>query len=367
MEKQNDHKNTDKRSELKHKAVITNFDLLNLVEQGGCSAKIPARELQSALADLRKISNPNVLIDIETHDDAGIYKIRDDYALVQTTDFFPPVCSDPYDFGQISAANALSDVYAMGGEVLSALNIILFPAQLPLHILREILAGAQDKVVEAGGVIIGGHTIANNIPVCGLAVTGWVHPGKIITNSGAKPGDLLVLTKQVGTGVIISAKKNELADENTYQAAIKTMKHLNKSGADVMKAYSIKGATDITGFGILGHGLKMAQASNVSLKIHAGKVPVMNQVLDLIEMGCIPGAAFRNLEFAESECSFDPDVDYNHKMLLCDAQTSGGILMCVPEVKAEKVMGQLKDSGYPYAEIIGEVVQKSGKFIYTEK
>ncbi|HRZ20855.1 MAG TPA: selenide, water dikinase SelD [Bacteroidales bacterium] len=199
-------------------------DLLKLVDQGGCSAKLSASELGKALADLPKITNQNVLVDIESHDDAGVYKIREDYALVQTTDFFPPVCSDPYDFGQVAAANALSDVYAMGGEVLTALNIVLFPTTLPLKILKEILRGTQDKVAEAGGVIVGGHTIANEVPVCGLSVTGWVHPDKIITNTGAKSGDVLILTKQIGTGVIISAKRNDLADAATYRAALDSMK-----------------------------------------------------------------------------------------------------------------------------------------------
>jgi selenide,water dikinase len=340
-------------------------DLLSLVEQGGCSAKLSATELAKVLADLPKVTNANVLVDIETHDDAGVYKIRDDYALVQTTDFFPPVCSDPYDFGQISAANALSDVYAMGGQVITALNIVLFPASLPLEILKEILRGAQDKVTEAGGVIIGGHTIANDVPVCGLSVTGWVHPEKIISNTGARPGDVLILTKQIGTGVIISAKRNDLADEEIYQAAIKTMKHLNKGAAEVMQKHGIKGATDITGFGLLGHALKLAQGSNVSTRINSKAVPVMNKVLDLIEMGCIPGAAFRNLEFAEKDCHFDHALDYNHKMLMADAQTSGGMMISVPPDNADQLLADLKMAGYPYSAVIGEVVEKKEKAIYV--
>lgn len=341
------------------------LNLLSLTDQGGCSAKLSATELAKALADLPKTQHENVLVDIETHDDAGVYKIREDYALVQTTDFFPPVCSDPYDFGEIAAANALSDVYAMGGEVLTALNIILFPANLPLTTLKEILRGSQDKVAEAGGVIIGGHTIANDVPVCGLSVTGWVHPDRIVTNAGAKPGDLLILTKPVGTGVIISAKRNDLADEETYQAALDSMKHLNRNAAEVMRHYDIKGATDITGFGLLGHALKLAQASGVSMKLEAAKVPMLNEVLSLIELGCIPGAAFRNLEYAEPDCYFDPTLDYNHKMLLCDAQTSGGMLICVTENKAEAMIADLKKAGYPHSTLIGQVETKSAKSIYV--
>jgi selenide,water dikinase len=338
--------------------------LLSLVDQGGCSAKLSASELAKALADLPKITDQNVLVDIESHDDAGVYKIREDYALVQTTDFFPPVCSDPYDFGQIAAANALSDVYAMGGEVLTALNIVLFPTTLPLEILKEILRGAQDKVAEAGGVIVGGHTIANDVPVCGLSVTGWVHPDKITTNTGAKPGNVLILTKQIGTGVIISAKRNDLADPDTYQAALKTMKHLNKNAAEVMRKHGIKGATDITGFGLLGHALKMAQGSGVSMRIDSAKVPVMDKVLELIEMGCIPGAAFRNLEFAEKDIQFDPSLDYNHKMLVADAQTSGGMLISVPKEKANQMLTDLVNAGFPFAAVIGTVDEKMEKSVY---
>jgi len=166
------------------------------------------------------MKHKNLLVDIDTHDDAGVYKINDDYALVQTTDFFPPVCSDPYDFGQIAAVNALSDIYAMGGQVLTALNIVLFPSSLSLTILKEILRGGQDKVSEAGGILLGGHTITNDIPTYGLAVTGWVHPDKIITNANAKVGDVLILTKPIGTGVIISAKKNDLVSDDSYLAAV---------------------------------------------------------------------------------------------------------------------------------------------------
>jgi selenide,water dikinase len=346
------------------KTPNSTFDLLSLVDQGGCSAKLSAKDLAKALADLPKITDQNVLVDIESHDDAGVYKIREDYALVQTTDFFPPVCSDPYDFGQIAAANALSDVYAMGGEVLTALNIILFPATLPLEILKEILRGAQDKVAEAGGVIVGGHTIANDVPVCGLAVTGWVHPDKITTNTGAKPGDVLILTKQIGTGVIISAKRNDLADPETYQTAIDSMKLLNKNAAEVMRKFNIKGATDITGFGLLGHALKMAQGSNVSMKINSTKVPVMDKVLELIEMGCIPGAAFRNLEFAEKDIHFDPTLDYNHKMLVADAQTSGGMLISAPKEKADQILADIVKAGYPFAAVIGAISEKMEKSVY---
>lgn len=343
-----------------------NFDLLKLVDQGGCSAKLPAAELAKALADLPRVTDANLLVDIETHDDAGVYKISNDLALVQTTDFFPPVCSDPYDFGQISAANSLSDVYAMGGKVLTALNLVLFPANVPMTILKEILRGGHDKVTEAGGIIVGGHTIEDDIPKYGLAVTGTVHPDKVITNAGAKPGDMLILTKPLGTGAIISARKIDLAEEETYQKAIDTMKLLNDKGAEIMNKYPVKCATDITGFGLLGHALKMAQGSDVSIQINAESVPVIEKVMDLIDLGVIPGAAFRNLEFAGDNCSFDKSVSYNHKMLLMDAQTSGGLLICAPADKAGEMVEELRSSKYPEAAIVGEVIEKSDSAILVK-
>lgn len=337
------------------------IDLLKLVDQGGCSAKLSAEELNKALMNLPKISNDNLLVDIETHDDAGVYKIRDDYALILTTDFFPPVCSDANDFGQIAAANALSDVYAMGGQVLTALNLMMFPANLPMDVLKEILLGGHEKINEAGGVIAGGHTIADDIPKYGLAVTGWVHPDDIITNSAAKPGDILILTKPLGTGVSISGKKVDLAQKETYDEAIENMKLLNKNAAEIMVRYGVKCATDITGFGLLGHAAKMAGASDVTFSIDSGKVPSIQGVPELIEMGCIPGAAFRNLDFVEVMCSFDNNIGYNTKMLLVDAQTSGGLLICAPAGSEEEMITDLHNAGYPQTSIIGQVLTNSNK------
>lgn len=336
------------------------FDLLSTVEQGGCSAKLPASELNKVLMDLPLMEDDKLVVDINTHDDAGVYLIRDDYALIQTTDFFPPVCSDAYDFGQIAAANALSDVYAMGGQVLTALNLMMFPAELPLDILKEILLGGQDKVLESGGVIAGGHTIADPIPKYGLAVTGWVHPDKLTTNAGAQAGDVLILTKPIGTGVITSARRIDLCDEATYQASVNNMKLLNREASVIMNEFGVRCATDITGFGLLGHMLKLATASGVSISVNASAVPSLPKVMDLIELGCIPGAAFRNLEYIEESCNFDSGIDYNTKMFLVDAQTSGGILMCVKEEDAEKVLEKLASSVYPHSSIVGKVYPKEG-------
>lgn len=337
------------------------IDLLNYVSQGGCSAKLPALELNQALSDLPRISHKNLLVSIDTHDDAGVYKISEEIALVQTTDFFPPVCSDPYEYGQIAAANALSDVFAMGGTVLTALNLLMFPAHLPMEVLKEILRGGQDKVSEAGGIIVGGHTIADETPKYGLAVTGQVHPKKIITNSNAQPGDQLILTKAIGTGTLIAARKNDLITKNEFQPALESMKQLNGKAALIMQKYGVKSATDITGFGLMGHILKMAKGSGVSAVIHATKVPRLPLASDMIELGCIPGASFRNLEYVESDCLFAHDLSYNDKMLMADAQSSGGILMAVLPQFVPQIIEDLKNMGYTQTSIIGEMTENKGK------
>ena len=315
-------------------------DLLEMVEYGGCSAKISPKQLEEILKYLPLPKDPNILVDIDTHDDAGVYRVNDDLALVFTTDFFPPVCSDPYEFGQIAAANSISDVYAMGGDPVLALNIMMFPAsKLPMEAYAEIMKGGFDKATEAGVRIIGGHTIDDSPPKYGLAVIGYVHPDKIITNAGAKPGDSLILTKPVGTGIIMAGQRLGMASDNDVSEAKRLMKQLNKTGAEVMKKYDIKGATDITGFGLAGHALKMAKASNVSITLNMKKVPLIGNTYRLIDDGCIPGASFRNLEYAEEpDISFSTDLDYNLKMIAFDAQTSGGLLMCVHHDKVDQVL-----------------------------
>ena len=223
--------------------------------------------------------HPNLLVGINTFDDAGVYKITDEIALIQTTDFFPPVCSDPHEFGQIAAANSLSDVYAMGGKPITALNLMMFPEeQIPLDVYTEILKGGNDKVVESGAVIIGGHTINDYPPKYGLAVTGIVHPEKIITNSNAEVGDVLILTKPIGSGIIVAGQKLDEVSQDDYRNALENMKLLNKEASEVMQKYNVKAATDITGFSFLGHALKMAQASDVSFSIRSKKIPLLSDI-----------------------------------------------------------------------------------------
>jgi selenide, water dikinase len=343
------------------------FDLLQMVESGGCSAKIPPKQLEEILKFLPLPYDPNILVDITTHDDAGVYRLSDEMAIVLTTDFFPPVCSDPYEFGQIAAANSISDVYAMGGNPVLALNIMMFPAsKLPMEVYAEIIKGGFDKATEAGVRIIGGHTINDDSPKYGLAVTGFVHPQRIITNAGARPGDRLILTKPLGTGIILAAQRLGMASVQDISEALRQMKLLNKSAAEVMVMNDVKGATDITGFGLLGHVLKMAQAGRVSMHINMKSVPLIGSAYKLVDDGCIPGASFRNLDYVEKNVFSAGDLDYNLKMIACDAQTSGGLLICVKESIAEKVINEFKSAGVERAAIIGFVSDFTGKLIHLE-
>lgn len=337
-------------------------------DQGGCSAKIPPGQLEEILRHLPISVDPKILVNIDTQDDAGVYMINDELALIFTTDFFPPVCSDPYEFGQIAATNSISDIYAMGGTPLLALNIMMFPAsKLPIDSYSEILKGGFDKASEAGVKIIGGHTIDDPVPKYGLAVVGFVHPEKVIVNSGAKPGDILILTKPVGTGIIMAGHRLQLASDEDLGETKKYMKQLNNTGAGIMRKYGIRGATDITGFGLAGHALKMARASKVSIRINMSNVPLIGKTLDLVDDGCIPGTCFTNLEYADKDLITSPDLDYNLKMIAFDAQTSGGLLMCAPEDLAEKIVADLIDEGLVYSSIIGEVSVYNEKLLHLAK
>jgi selenide,water dikinase len=341
------------------------IDLLQMVESGGCSAKISPKQLEEILKYLPLPVDPNILVDIDTHDDAGVYRVNNDLALVLTTDFFPPVCSDPYEFGQIAAANSISDVYAMGGDPVLALNIMMFPAaKLPMEAYAEIMKGGYDKATEAGVRIIGGHTIDDFPPKYGLAVVGYVNPAKIITNSGAKSGDNLILTKPVGTGIIMAGQRLGMAKEEDIFEAKRLMKLLNKSGAEVMKKCNIKGATDITGFGLAGHAYKMAKASHVSITLNMGKVAMIGSTYKLLDEGCIPGASFRNLEFVDEHMSCSSQLDYNLKMAAFDAQTSGGLLMSVAPEKTDAVLADLHKAGLESACIIGSVNEKEERYLH---
>lgn len=345
---------------------MKSYDLLSTVEYGGCSAKLPAAELSRALQGLPATPHPDLLVGTETHDDAGVFRINDELALIQTTDFFTPVCSDPFEFGQIAAANAMSDVYAMGGEVLTALNIAAFPANVPLEVLHEILQGGIEKVKEAGGVVVGGHTIVDDVPKYGLAVTGTVHPDRIITNAAASPGDLLILTKPLGAGIVMAGHRIGEVTPEDYMAVLESMKQLNRKAVPVMHKYGVKCATDITGFGLAGHTMKMAQASDVTIELFSQKIPAFSGAERLLLLGCIPGACFRNLDFVEQHSSFSKDLKYESKMLLMDAQTSGGLLICSRENVAVEMVQELVDAGFPHTAIVGHVLSATDFLIMAQ-
>ncbi|MGL5318384.1 MAG: selenide, water dikinase SelD [Bacteroidales bacterium] len=342
------------------------FDLLTTVEYGGCSAKLSPKELSNLLQDIPILKDNRILVDIETHDDAGVFLINDSTALIVTTDFFPPVCSRAEDFGEIAAANSLSDVYAMGGTPLLTLNLTMFPSkEIPLEVLKEILLGGQSKINEAGAFTMGGHTIDDYPPKYGLAVVGTVHPDHLITNSGLREGQKLILTKPLGMGVIIAARRMGMASDAAYEAALTQMKLLNKKGAELMQKYHVTGATDVTGFGLAGHLFKMALASGVTAQVYAEQLPLLPEVRELLEEGCIPGGAFRNLDYAQEYVHFAAGVPMELKMAACDPQTSGGLLMGVDADLADALLEELHQSGlHPDAAIIGEILPQRNKSLY---
>lgn len=343
------------------------FDLLTTVETGGCSAKIPPRQLEELLKDFPLPADPRILVDISTHDDAGVYKINEETALVITTDFFPPMVSDGYEFGLIAATNSISDVYAMGGKPLVALNIMMFPSsRIPMEVYRDILRGGSDKAGEAGVSIIGGHTIDDFPPKYGLAVIGTVHPGRVITNAGVKEGDELILTKPVGTGIILAGHRMKMTTAGQLDAAVSTMKQLNARGTELMQKYGVRGATDITGFGLAGHALKMARGSGVTVVLDMKSVPLLEGAYRLADQGCIPGAAFRNLDYTGDETYNATDLDYNLRMIAHDAQTSGGLLMAVAPERSGELLKELHESCHPEAAVIGRAVKREAAALVLE-
>ncbi len=290
-----------------------------------------------------------------TADDAGVYRIAPDLALVQTVDIFTPIVDDPYWFGAIAAANALSDVYAMGGTPRLALNFAGFPsAKLSLDILGEILRGGGEKCAEAGVTVIGGHTIDDPEPKFGLAVTGFVHPDRVVTNATARPGDRLVLTKPLGMGVITTGIKQERTSRATIDEAIRIMATLNRAAAQAMTAIGVSAATDITGFGLLGHLHEMTRAAKVSAHLRLRDVPILEEAWALARERVIPGGTHRNRVALEGVVAWE-GIDEDGQVLLCDAQTSGGLLMAVPEGRVDRMLGALRTEGVPVAAVVGEI------------
>ncbi len=345
--------------------MISDVKLTSLSKTAGCAAKIGPKTLASILGKLPKFENENLLVGIDTNDDGAVYRINDDVAIISTLDFFTPVVDDPFIFGQIAACNALSDIYAMGGEPILALNIVAFSNCLDPEILGEILKGGALKVKEAGAVLAGGHSIQDDEPKYGLSVNGIVHPDKIFTNSTAKAGDKLILTKPVGVGIVNTAIKADMAKESSVKEAIYSMTSLNKRAKDVFLKHNINACTDVTGFGVLGHGLEMAKGSDVSIRIHPDKISYITGAMDLADMGIVPEGAYRNREFVTEDVDLGGTKEV-YIDLLCDPQTSGGLLASVPGDNVESVHSELKNAGVETEiSIIGEVEEKGDKFIYV--
>lgn len=300
-------------------------------------------------------------------DDAGVYRITDDLAMIQTVDFFTPIVDDPYQFGQIAAANALSDIYAMGGVPKTAMNLVAFPLKtMDIAVLRRILEGGINKMREAGVVLVGGHSIEDNELKYGLSVTGFVHPDRVLTKKNIRPGDLMILTKPLGTGIINTAVKAGIADAKTVETVTRIMAALNRDAAEVMAEYPVHACTDITGFGLLGHIAEMVQDSGFGVKIFADKVPLIPETLSYAAMGLIPAGAYRNREFREAMTEFSPNVDRLIQHILFDPQTSGGLLICVEKGKSNDLLAQLRKRGMEASAIIGEVIgEPVGKIIIT--
>lgn len=342
------------------------YDLLKSGAEGGCSAKIPAGALADLLKGIEMLSHQNVIVNGSTHDDAGVYRLNETTALVVTTDFFPPICSDPYEFGQIAATNSLSDVYAMGGKPLLVLNLNMFPSkELPLEVLSEILRGGQSTINQSGALTMGGHTIDDQTVKYGLAIVGTVDPNRVISNAQAKSGDVLILTKPLGTGVMVAAQRMGMADPAHYRAAIEGMKTLNDLAAELMQQFDVRSATDITGFGLLGHARSMALASGVTFEIHYSALPILGGAMDLLCDGCVPSTVFKNLDFTKSETLFDQSLTFEERAIAADAQTSGGMLLSIEPQKADAILEKLKVK-YPSSAIVGQVIDRQSEaIIYT--
>jgi selenide,water dikinase len=345
--------------------------LTELSSCAGCAAKLSQTLLRDVLERLPEVDgrrrDPNVLVGSDTFDDAGVYRLTREIALVQTVDFFTPIVDDPFDFGQIAATNALSDVYAMGGRPITALNLLGVPAdKVSPDAIAAILRGGAEKVAEVGCNLIGGHTIRVPEPIYGLSVTGVVHPGRVLTNAKARAGDVLVLTKPLGTGIATTAIKGRLASKHLAVKVSEVMKQLNTAGATLGERRLVQTATDVTGFGLMGHLGNIVRASGVGAEILAGDVPIIApEILDLIGRDCIPGGTRSNLAAAES--MFDwTDTTPPLRVLMCDAQTSGGLLLCVAPRRLEAVLGVLKEHRTLASAVIGRITRRAAGHIVVK-
>ena len=312
-------------------------------------------DLVKVLSKIQMPTHRDLLVGSETGDDAAVYQLNEHTALILTVDFFAPITDDPFEFGTIAAANSLSDVYAMGGKPLLAMNVVGFPADLVHDMLADVLKGGYAKAAEADCLIVGGHTIDDPEPKYGLSVVGIVEPGKQITNAGAKPGDALVLTKPIGTGIITTGCKQGKSPPEVLRVAVETMATLNRAAADAMVKVGVNACTDITGFGLMGHLRSMIKGSKVSAKIHFGEVPVLPGTWDLLQQGIVPGGTLRNLQSVADSVHWHQDLTEEQRLLMCDAQTSGGLLISVPQDRLQSLMSELDVSGVPIKAVVGEI------------
>ncbi len=345
----------------------TEVKLTKLASCAGCGAKVGAGTLATLLEDFKTRTDPNRIVGFDKSDDASVYILDEHRALVQTTDFFPPIVDDPYLFGQIAAANAISDVYAMGGEPKLALNVMCLSDAMDQATVQQILRGGYDKAYEAGVIITGGHTISGAEPIYGLAVSGFVDPHKVLMNSGACAGDKLILTKPLGVGVLTTAAKADpdLVEPELLKKVYAQMATLNKYARDVMVQYHVHGCTDVTGFALLGHSYEMAQGSGMTVHIKADKVPYHHEALELADMGFIPAGAYRNRQYAEAGVLVRGDVPRALQDLFYDPQTSGGLLFALPKEEAEDCLKKIREV-CPAAAIIGCVTEKQEADIILE-
>ena len=318
--------------------------------------------MAQVLRQLNIPENPNLIVGSATGDDAAVYKMSESQALVVTVDFFPPIVDDPWFYGAISAANSISDIYAMGGKPFLALNIACFPSDLPIEILSEIQKGGQEKAAEAGVIIVGGHTINDEEPKYGMAVIGSLEPCKEVTKSGSKVGDKLILTKPIGTGLITTGGKQNVVNKLTMDKALESMSLLNKDASEAMMDVGVNSCTDITGFGLLGHMKDMMTSSGVTANIYSSKVPILDGSLELAKSNIFPDGTNRNIDYVADLVSWDPSLEDHMKLILCDPQTSGGLLISVDESKLELLIGQLGKSGNNISSVIGDVVDLEGQF-----
>ncbi|MGN0143656.1 MAG: selenide, water dikinase SelD [Clostridium sp.] len=336
--------------------------LTNLTKTSGCAAKIGAAVLEETLKSLPKFHDTNLLVGFDTSDDACVYKINDSTVVIQTVDFFPPMVDDPYTFGQIAAANALSDIYAMGGTPSLAMNLLCFPSCLDPSIMHEILAGGYNKVAEAGAVIAGGHTIADATPKYGLSVSGFAHPDDILTNSSAETGDLLVLTKPIGIGIMNTASKAGLLSEEKIKEVSDIMTTLNKYAKESTSGLKVNSCTDITGFSLIGHSYEMAKGSSKTIELFSKDVPIINEAVNYASMGIIPEGMYNNLEYLKDKFTCADTIKQEIIDVLLDPQTSGGLLLSIPEEDALKYVSRMEEFT-PFCRIIGTVKDSSSKHI----